>query len=69
MSENERDLFKIILDTDGDVYQNDLTRKSGLEKYQVSRILQRFEGYGLIHKEKFGMTNQIHLKTFDFDLD
>jgi uncharacterized membrane protein len=43
MSDNERDLFKIIMDTDGEVYQNDLTRKSGLEKYQVSRILQRFE--------------------------
>ncbi len=44
MSDDERDLFKLILDTDGNVYQNELTaKKNGLEKYKVSRILQRFE--------------------------
>ena len=69
MSDNERDLFKIILDTEGSVYQNDLTKKSGLEKYQVSRILQRFESYGLIHKERHGMTNQIYLTTVHPSMD
>ena len=69
MSDNERDLFKIILDTEGEVYQNDLTRKSGLEKYQVSRILQRFESYGLLHKERHGMTNQIYLTTVHPSMD
>jgi uncharacterized membrane protein len=61
MSDNERDLFKLILVPEGGVYQNELTEKSGLEKYKVSRILQRFEEYGLINKERYGITNQILL--------
>ena len=69
MSDNERDIFKIIMDTEEEVFQNDLTKKSGLEKYQVSRILQRFESYGLIRKERHGMTNQIYLTAVHPSMD
>jgi len=69
LSDRERALFKITVDTEEEVYQNDLPQKSGLEKYQVSRILLRFESLGIIRKERHGMTNQIFLTFSHPDID
>jgi len=68
-SEDEKKLFKIMMNTDGDIYQNDLTIKSGLPRYQISRIVSRFENYGIIEKERFGMTNLIRLKLGHVEFD
>ena len=68
-SEEERQLFKIMVETEGHIYQNDLATKSGLPRYTISRIITKFENYGVIEKERHGMTNLIRLKisntTFD----
>lgn len=68
-SDDEKELFKIMMNTDGDIYQNDLTEKSGLPRYQVSRILSRFQNYGIVEKERFGMTNRIELNIDHVELN
>jgi hypothetical protein len=68
-SEDEKQLFKIMIDTQGEIYQNDLTQKSGMPRYQISRILSKFENYGLIKKERFGMTNIIRLNLEHIEID
>jgi uncharacterized membrane protein len=68
-SDEERQLFKLMMETEGQIYQNDLATKSGLPRYTVSRIITKFENYGIIEKERFGITNLIKLNidntTFD----
>jgi len=58
-----------MMDTEGTIYQNDLTIKSGLPRYQVSRIISKFEDYGIIEKERFGMTNVITLNIDNINVD
>ena len=60
-SDQERYLFKLMIDSDAEIFQNDIVRTSGLPKYTVSRILSRFESYGIIRRERYGMTNRIWL--------
>lgn len=61
LSDEEKCIFKIICDSEEEVYQNDIVRESGLQRYTVSRVLSRFEAYGIIQKERYGMTNRIIL--------
>lgn len=68
-SEEERQLFKIMIDTDGQIYQNDLAIKSGLPRYTISRIITKFENYGIIDKERHGMTNLIRLNLDNAEFD
>ena len=60
-SDDEKKLFKLIVDGKDDVYQNELVKKSGFKPYTVSRILSRFEAYGIIRREKSGITNKLVL--------
>ncbi len=69
LSEEEKTIFRIMMDTEGTIYQNDLTIKSGLPRYQVSRIISKFEDYGIIEKERFGMTNVITLNIDNINVD
>jgi uncharacterized membrane protein len=68
-SDDEKKLFQLMVDTGDEIYQNELVRKSGFEAYTVSRILSRFESYGIIRKERYGITNKIWLTVEPFDLD
>jgi len=68
-SDQERDVFKLLMDCDDEIFQNDIVRKSGLPKYTVSRILSRFESYGIIKRERYGMTNLIWLTVHQIELD
>jgi len=68
-SENEKKIFKLLANTDAEIYQKDITTKSGLARYQVSRILSRFESYGIIQKERYGMTNLITLTINPLELE
>jgi uncharacterized membrane protein len=69
LSDNEKHLYKLIMDHDDEIYQNDLVQLSGLPKYTVSRILSRFESYGIIRKERYGMTNRIWLTVHQIELE
>ena len=69
LSDDEKHLFKLIMDHDDEIYQNDLVQLSGLPKYTVSRILSRFESYGIIRKERYGMTNRIWLTVHQIELE
>lgn len=62
LSDEERIMFNLITGEGKEVFQNDLVDRSGLPRYTVSRILSRFESYGIIKKERYGITNKIILK-------
>jgi len=62
LSDEERIIFNLITSEGKEVFQNDLVDRSGLPRYTVSRILSRFESYGIIKKERYGITNKIILK-------
>lgn len=62
LSDEERMIFNLITGEEKEVFQNDLVNRSGLPRYTVSRIVSKFESYGIIEKERYGITNKIILK-------
>lgn len=62
LTESERQVFEIILDEDGTIFQSALVEKSGFSKVKVSRLLDKLEGKGLIDRRRRGMTNVVILK-------
>ena len=55
-------IMNIVLREDGSVYQSDLIKETKKSKVQVSRVLDKLEGKGLIERKRRGMTNVIVLK-------
>ncbi len=62
LDEAERMIMNIVLREDGSVYQSDLIKETKKSKVQVSRVLDKLEGKGLIERKRRGMTNVIVLK-------
>ena len=61
LSPNESRVLDTLFSSSGNMFQVDLTKKAGLEAYQVSRILKRFENSGWISRKRYGMTKLIYL--------
>ena len=62
LDEAERTIMNIVLREDGSVYQSDLIKETKRSKVQVSRVLDKLEGKGLVERKRRGMTNVIVLK-------
>ncbi|BAB60368.1 TVG1262718 [Thermoplasma volcanium GSS1] len=62
LKDNEKLIVSILEKHGGIVLQNVLVRESGLSAPTVSRILFSLENYGLIERQRKGMTNEIRLK-------
>ncbi len=58
----EKQIFGIIVNSDGTIFQSDLVKKTGLSKVKISRILDRLEAKGLIERRRRGMANIVVLK-------
>ncbi len=58
----EQKIYKLIADTDGSIFQNDLIAKTGYSKVKVSRILDRLEAKGIAERRRRGMANIVLLK-------
>ncbi len=57
----EKKILLELINTKGEILQNELVLKSGLTKVKITRILSGLEKKRLISKERYGLTNKIKL--------
>ncbi len=62
LSEEEQRLYTLLIENKGSLYQSDLVNKTGFSKVQITRILDRMEGAGIIERKRRGMTNVVILQ-------
>lgn len=62
LSQDEKKLMQLIIDSQGTIFQSELVEKSGFDKVKVTRILDKLEGKQLIERKRRGMTNVVILK-------
>ena len=62
LSEEEQKVCAILTENQGTLYQSDLVKKTGFSKVQITRILDRMEGAGIIERRRRGMTNMVILR-------
>ena len=62
LDEAERTIMDIVLREEGSIYQSDIIKETKKSKVQVSRVLDKLEGKGLIERKRRGMTNVVVLK-------
>ncbi len=63
LTSEEKMVLNILIKNQPEMIQSDLVKESKLPKHKIIRVLDRFEQYDLITREKYGITNIIHLKT------
>jgi len=62
LNNDEKRIMKIVIESQGTIFQSELVEKSGFDKVKVTRILDRLEGKQLIERKRRGMTNIVVLK-------
>ncbi len=62
LSSEEQRLYTLLVENNGSLYQSDLVNKTGFSKVQITRILDRMEGAGIIERKRRGMTNVVILQ-------
>jgi len=62
LKNDDKLVISTIARSEGKILQKELTAITKLPGYKITRILNRLEGLGVISREKYGMTNIIHLK-------
>jgi uncharacterized membrane protein len=62
LKDDERKIYKVIIDSDGIVNQSELVEKTGISKSSVSRALDLLESRGLVERRRRGMGNIVLLK-------
>ncbi len=63
LKDDERKIYKVILDSDGLINQSEIAEKTGLSKSKVSRSLDLLESKGLVERKRRGMGNIVLLKS------
>ncbi len=58
----EKQVYEILNNYEGSVYQSDIVKETGWSKVKVTRVLDKMESKGLIERRRRGMTNVIFLK-------
>jgi uncharacterized membrane protein len=61
-NEDERKIYKLIMDENGVIFQAQLVEKSNFSKGKVTLILDRLEARGLLERKRHGMSNVVMLK-------
>jgi len=62
LQDDEKNILKLINESEGFILQGDLIEKTGYSKVKVSRILDRLEAKNLVERRRRGMSNIILLK-------
>jgi len=62
LNSDEKIIIQKITDSEGTIFQSELTEKTSFSKVKVTRILDRLEGKKLIERKRRGMTNIVILK-------
>ena len=58
----EKKLLKLLIESEGAMFQSDLVEKLGFNKVKVTRLLDKLEGQQMIERKRRGMTNVVILK-------
>ena len=58
---DKRKVFKEIVESRGEILQNELYAQTGFSRAKITRILDYLELKGLIVKKSYGMTNKVIL--------
>jgi hypothetical protein len=61
LEEADKKILQEIIKNKGEINQSSLSKKIGIGKVRLSRVLSRLENKKIIKKEKNGMTNRIIL--------
>jgi uncharacterized membrane protein len=59
---DERLVFSVLHEHNGEMVQSALVEKLGLSKVSITRALMKLEQKNLIVKERYGLTNKVKLK-------
>ncbi len=62
LDEEEKEIYELLRQNQGSLYQSDLIKQTGFSKVRVSRVLDRMTSKGLIDRARRGMTNMVVLK-------
>ena len=62
LDEEERSIYKKLVDSNGVVFQSELIGKTGLSKVKITRILDKMEAKNLVERRRRGMSNIVMLK-------
>lgn len=63
LKDDEKKVYHEILNSNNEILQNELVRRTNLSKVKITRIVHRLKLKGLVIKERYGLTNKIKLKT------
>jgi len=59
----EKDVYKLLVDKGGSMYQSDILRILNIPKSTLSVVLYRLEAKGVIERRRVGLRNIVKLKT------
>ncbi len=62
LDEEEKRVYELLKFKDGSMYQSDLVKEVGWSKVQVTRVLDKLEGKGILERKRRGMTNIVILR-------
>jgi hypothetical protein len=62
LQDGEREVYELIVNADGFIFQNDLIKKTGYSKVKISRILDKLELKSVVERRRRGMANIVILK-------
>ncbi|MFH1836383.1 MAG: MarR family transcriptional regulator [Methanobacteriota archaeon] len=62
LKESEKDVYSLLMESGGTMFQGEVVEKSGLSKVKVSRTLDKLESRRLVERRRRGLTNIIVLK-------
>ncbi|MAH43045.1 hypothetical protein CL614_04975 [archaeon] len=62
LNKEEKQIFELVIESQGSIAQSELVEKTGLSKVKTTRILDKLQGKNLIERKRRGMSNIIVLK-------
>ena len=62
LDEEEKNIYHLLKQNNGSMYQSDIIKETNFSKVKTSRILDKMSGKGLIERQRRGMTNIVILK-------
>ena len=62
LTKDEAKVMNLILENNGNIFQSELSERTGFNKVKITRMLDGLEGQGLIERKRRGMTNIVILK-------
>ena len=62
LDEEEQEVYDLIKESEGTIYQSDLVKKTEHSKVKITRLLDKLENKKILERKRRGMTNLVVLK-------